>query len=315
MAPSATSQRRGLGRTLRKGSVPWACPEARALFEANPHLVDALDDIVRVARAPGCLSRGRLDAASTCTTTGRYRGRRASRCGRQSERWGRQDHDRPWPAASAWSCSVDTLVIDLDPQGNATTGLGVWEPPFSVDHASPRSEPARSPASTDQRLAHRARFRPTAIGCRRHTGARLRVIPAPHGSNRGNDRLAVALQGCLTSWSSSIVRPRDPHRQRPLCRRPGTHRHRTERGPPMASARSCVQRIATRRGTDGPGLAGIAVNRLGRTRRQVLGPEHATSTVTSCCRRYIFVLRFPRHRRRRCRSTPWDRGRRRRGRG
>lgn len=28
---------------------PWACPEARALFEANPHLVDALDDIVRVA--------------------------------------------------------------------------------------------------------------------------------------------------------------------------------------------------------------------------------------------------------------------------
>ena len=28
---------------------PWACPEAQALFEANPHLVDALDDIVRVA--------------------------------------------------------------------------------------------------------------------------------------------------------------------------------------------------------------------------------------------------------------------------
>ena len=28
---------------------PWACPETRALFEANPQLVDALDDIVRVA--------------------------------------------------------------------------------------------------------------------------------------------------------------------------------------------------------------------------------------------------------------------------
>ncbi len=28
---------------------PWACPEARALFTANPALVDALDDIVRVA--------------------------------------------------------------------------------------------------------------------------------------------------------------------------------------------------------------------------------------------------------------------------
>ena len=29
--------------------TPWACPEARALFDANPELVDALDDIVRVA--------------------------------------------------------------------------------------------------------------------------------------------------------------------------------------------------------------------------------------------------------------------------
>ena len=28
---------------------PWACPEARALFGSNPDLVDALDDIVRVA--------------------------------------------------------------------------------------------------------------------------------------------------------------------------------------------------------------------------------------------------------------------------
>ncbi len=28
---------------------PWECPEARALFNANPDLVDALDDIMRVA--------------------------------------------------------------------------------------------------------------------------------------------------------------------------------------------------------------------------------------------------------------------------
>ena len=34
------------GRSLRAVGMP----EARALFEANPHLVDALDDIVRVAR-------------------------------------------------------------------------------------------------------------------------------------------------------------------------------------------------------------------------------------------------------------------------
>ena len=44
-------------------------------------------------------------------------------------------------AASAWSRGIDTLVIDLDPQGNATTGLGVWEPPFSVDHARAAERP------------------------------------------------------------------------------------------------------------------------------------------------------------------------------
>lgn len=27
----------------------WECPEARALFDANPDLIDALDDIMRVA--------------------------------------------------------------------------------------------------------------------------------------------------------------------------------------------------------------------------------------------------------------------------
>lgn len=28
---------------------PWECPEARTLFHDNPELIDALDDIVRVA--------------------------------------------------------------------------------------------------------------------------------------------------------------------------------------------------------------------------------------------------------------------------
>ena len=50
MAPSAASQRRGFGPdSPRKALRAVGMPEARALFEANPHLVDALDDIVRVA--------------------------------------------------------------------------------------------------------------------------------------------------------------------------------------------------------------------------------------------------------------------------
>ena len=29
--------------------MPWQCPEAQALFHDNPELIDALDDILRVA--------------------------------------------------------------------------------------------------------------------------------------------------------------------------------------------------------------------------------------------------------------------------
>ena len=47
----------------------------------------------------------------------------------------------PCLAASAWSRGIDTLVLDLDPQGNATTGLGVWDPPFSIDQALAEERP------------------------------------------------------------------------------------------------------------------------------------------------------------------------------
>ena len=47
-------------------------------------------------------------------------------------------------AATAWSRGLDSLVIDLDPQGNATTGLGVWDPPFSVDQALAEEQAAQT---------------------------------------------------------------------------------------------------------------------------------------------------------------------------
>lgn len=38
-------------------------------------------------------------------------------------------------AAAAAARSLDVVVVDLDPQANATTGLGVWDPPVTVDAA------------------------------------------------------------------------------------------------------------------------------------------------------------------------------------
>ena len=99
-------------------------------------------------------------------------------------------------AASAWSRGVDTLVIDLDPQGNATTGLGVWEPPFSVDHAL-AEERAGSIAGlrlTSGWPTESGSARPPSVVAATPALAlrESQLLMDPIGAN---DRLAVALQG------------------------------------------------------------------------------------------------------------------------
>ena len=174
-------------------------------------------------------------------------------------------------AASAWLRGVDTLVIDLAPQGNATTGLGVWEPPFSVDHAL-AEERAGSIAGlrlTSGWPTEPGSVRPPSVVAATPALAlrESQLLMDPIGAN---DRLAVALEGvshelviidCPPSLGLLTVNGLFAADRALIVTEPSAW---SSDG--VGQITRTVDRIAARRGTDGLRLAGIAVNRLGRTR-------------------------------------------------
>ena len=171
-------------------------------------------------------------------------------------------------AATAWSRGLDCLVIDLDPQANATTGLGVWDPPFGVDQALAEERPGSI-----------AGLRVTS-GWPDEGGRPPSVVPAtPSLATResqlltdpigANDRLAVALVGvsheiviidCPPSLGLLTINGLFAADRALVVTEPGAWA-----SDGVAQILHTVRRIASRQATPLE-VAGVAVNRLGRTR-------------------------------------------------
>ncbi len=171
-------------------------------------------------------------------------------------------------AASAWARQVDCLVIDIDPQGNATTGLGVWNPPFSIDHALAEERPGSiaSLRATSSWPTDGGRP-PSVVPATPALAAREpQLMTDPIGAN---NRLAVALEGvdhdiviidCPPSLGLLTINGLFAADQALIVTEPGAWA-----SDGVNQILRTVERISARR-TAPLTVAGVAVNRMGRTR-------------------------------------------------
>jgi len=171
-------------------------------------------------------------------------------------------------AATAWSRRVDCLVIDLDPQANATTGLGVWDPPFSVDQALVEERPgAISGLRVKSGWPDSGGLPPSVVPSTPALAAREpQLLTDPIGANQ---RLAVALQGvhhdlvvidCPPSLGLLTVNALFAADRALIVTEPGAWA-----SDGVTQILRTVERVGQRRHRP-LDVAGVAVNRLGRTR-------------------------------------------------
>jgi chromosome partitioning protein len=171
-------------------------------------------------------------------------------------------------ASAAAFAGRRVLVIDLDPQANATTGLGVWEPELTVDNALETDQPG---------VLHKI---VTPAGWTIEGGQVPDVAPStpllaqrePQLANDpigAQDRLGVAMEGldydlvlvdCPPSLGLLTVNGLFAADAALVVTEPGAWA-----SDGVEQIMRTVSRVGARR-PNGLAVAGIAVNRLGRTR-------------------------------------------------
>jgi chromosome partitioning protein len=198
-------------------------------------------------------------------------------------------------ASAASHAGARVLVVDLDPQANATSGLAVWDPPTTVDAALDADRPGsiaglvvRSGWPSDDGPVPDVVASTPALAVREP-----QLATDPLGAQ---DRLDLALQGhgydlvvidCPPSLGLLTVNGLFAADRALVVTEPAAWA-----SDGVAQIRRTIDRIASRRGGR-PVLAGVAVNRLGRTRdarywheqlvehygAEVLAPVHLRAAV------------------------------------
>ena len=171
-------------------------------------------------------------------------------------------------ASVAWARHSPCLVIDVDPQGNATTGLGVWEPLRTVDEALDADRPGViTELSVPSAWPDDKGTPPRVVPSTPALAARERqLLTDPIGAR---DRLRVALSGpqeplvlidCPPSLGLLTVNALFAADSALVVTEPSAW---SSDG--VAEILRTIERIAARK-PSGLEVAGVVVNGLGRTR-------------------------------------------------
>ena len=173
-------------------------------------------------------------------------------------------------ASAAAASGLRVLVVDLDPQANASTGLGVWDAELTVDRALATDQPGvlRSVVMAGGWPDDAAGGSPPDVAASSPLLAQRepQLATDPIGAQ---DRLQVAMVGidhdlviidCPPSLGLLTVNGLFAADQALVVTEPGAWA-----SDGVQQILRTVQRIGARR-PEGLGVAGIVVNRLGRTR-------------------------------------------------
>ncbi len=171
-------------------------------------------------------------------------------------------------ASAAAQRGRSVLVVDLDPQANATSGLGVWEPVTTVDAALETDRPgaARSLAVPSAWVLEGATAPDLLASTPALSTREPQLANDPVGAQ---DRLQLALEDngydlvvidCPPSLGLLTINGLFAADRALIVTEPGAWA-----SDGVANVQLTISRIAARRGGR-PEVAGIAVNRLGRTR-------------------------------------------------